>query len=370
MINLLTVVGARPQFIKASAFSLAIREKFTEAINEEILHTGQHYDSRMSNVFFDELEIPRPTYSLEPVLGGHAEMTGSILTQIGEVLEQSAPDLVVVYGDTNSTLAGALAAVKMGIPVAHIEAGMRSRNFRMPEEINRVLVDRISALNFAPSTSAISNLLDESLGATAIKVGDIVADVVRRFSPLAKISNEASEEIGSKILGGDFVLATLHRQETTDIFENLSNVIDGLNKISESLPVVLPAHPRLVKQLGEFELLHKISPNLRLVSPVGFLDMLALISKSSVVMTDSGGLQKEAFYMKTPCVTVRSETEWTETIELGWNRLSIANSDSIFEAFMQANGSFGQDGQPYGNGDTSEKILEEIISGSWRSYFN
>ena len=370
LIKILTVVGARPQFIKASALSLAIREKYSHEITEEIIHTGQHYDNRMSKVFFDELGIPGATYTLTPVLGGHAEMTGSMLLQVGEVIEQSRPDLVVVYGDTNSTLAGALAAVKLAVPVAHVEAGMRSRNMRMPEEINRVVVDRVSALNFAPSKSAMINLEDESLGLTAFNVGDIVSDVVRRFMPMVRVSSELSSEVNPEILERDFVLATFHRQETMEKADSLYGVIEGLIKISSDIPVVVPTHPRLANRITELGIKTFASPNLVFISPVGFLDMLALTSKASVVLTDSGGLQKEAFYMGVPCVTVRSETEWTETVLLGWNRLSEANPEAIYTSFNDAYGTTGQDADPYGKGNSSEKILDRILEGNWRNYFD
>jgi UDP-GlcNAc3NAcA epimerase len=369
LIKILTVVGARPQFIKASALSLAIREKYSHEITEEIIHTGQHYDNRMSKVFFDELGIPGATYTLNPVLGGHAEMTGSMLLQMGEVVEQSRPDLVVVYGDTNSTLAGALAAVKLAVPVAHVEAGMRSRNMRMPEEINRVLVDRVSALNFAPSNSAMTNLRDESLGLTAFNVGDIVSDVVRRFMPMARVSSELSSEVNPKILEQDYALATFHRQETMEKADSIYGVIEGLIKISSNIPVVVPTHPRLANRITELGIKTTASPNLVFISPVGFLDMLALTSKASVVLTDSGGLQKEAFYMGVPCVTVRSETEWTETVSLGWNRLSDTDPESIYSSFNQAYGTLGQQSDPYGKGNSSEKILDQILEGTWRKYF-
>jgi UDP-GlcNAc3NAcA epimerase len=370
LIKILTVVGARPQFIKASALSLAIREKYSHEITEEIIHTGQHYDNRMSSVFFDELGIPGATYNLNPVLGGHAEMTGSMLLQMGAVVESCRPDLLVVYGDTNSTLAGALAAVKLSVPVAHVEAGMRSRNLRMPEEINRILVDRVSALNFAPSNSAMDNLQAESLGPTAFNVGDIVADVVRRFTPMARISSELSSQINSEILERDFVLATFHRQETMEKAENLVGVMEGLMRISSHIPVVVPTHPRLANRIAELGIKTSASPNLILIPPVGFLDMIALTSKSSVVVTDSGGLQKEAFYMGVPCVTVRSETEWTETVLLGWNRLAEANPEAIHTSFNEAYGTTGQDADPYGKGNSSEKILDRILEGNWRNYFD
>ena len=369
MIKLLTVIGARPQFIKASALSLAIREKHSEEINEEILHTGQHFDVNMSKVFFEELGIPRAKYSLQLSSRGHSGMTGEMLPQIAEAIEAGRPDLVLVYGDTNSTLAGALAAVKQGVPVVHVESGMRSRNFRMPEEINRVLVDRVSALNLAPSASAMANLVSESLGPTSKEVGDIVADVVRRFEPKASVSTALTTAVTAGVLQGDYVLATIHRQESTDSKNDLGSLIEGLNLIATEMPVIIPVHPRLSNRIEEFGLEEQISSNVLQIPPVGFLDMLALLKNSTVVVTDSGGLQKEAFYLKVPCVTVRTETEWLETIQLGWNRLSKNNPDSVFDAFRSAQGSSGKLGNPYGDGHTSEKILDEILKEDWRKFF-
>jgi UDP-GlcNAc3NAcA epimerase len=369
LIKLLTIIGARPQFIKASALSLSIREDYSDEISEEILHTGQHFDKNMSNIFFEELGIPRANYSLELSSAGHSQMTGEMLPLIAETIDRSRPDLVLVYGDTNSTLAGALAAVKQGVPVAHVESGMRSRNYRMPEEINRVLVDRVSALNFAPSAAAMANLASESLGANSKNVGDIVADVVRRFEPNATLSTGVKTAVTKDVLLGDYVLATFHRQVSTDNLNELRDLIDGLNLIAKDMPVIIPVHPRLSKRIEEFGLEKQISANVFRIPPVGFLDMLALLKGASVVVTDSGGLQKEAFYLRVPCVTVRSETEWVETIELGWNRLCSNNPDSIFDEFKSAEGSTGKPGSPYGNGYASEKILDEILNEEWRSFF-
>lgn len=369
MIKLLTIIGARPQFIKASALSLTIREKYSEEITEEILHTGQHFDANMSQVFFEELGIPRAKYSLQLSGTGHSRMTGEMLPPIADAIAADQPDLVLVYGDTNSTLAGALAAVKQGVPVVHVESGMRSRNFRMPEEINRVLVDRVSALNLAPSASAMANLVSESLGPTSKEVGDIVADVVRRFERNATVSTPLSTVVTAGVLQGDYVLATIHRQESTDSRQDLRDLIEGLNQISKAMPVIIPVHPRLASRIEEFDLGKQISANVIRIPPVGFLDMLALLKNSCVVVTDSGGLQKEAFYLKVPCVTVRSETEWVETIQLGWNRLSTNNPDSVFNQFRSAQGSTGNPGNPYGDGHTSEKILNEILKEDWRKFF-
>jgi UDP-GlcNAc3NAcA epimerase len=369
LIKILTIVGARPQFIKASALSLAIREKYSQRITEEILHTGQHFDENMSSVFFEELHVPKASYSLKLSSSTHAQMTGQMLPMIAEVIDTSSPDLVLVYGDTNSTLAGGLAAVKLGVPVAHVEAGMRSRNFRMPEEINRVLVDRISALNFAPSNSAMLNLDSENLGETSTNVGDIAADVVRRFEPKASISAALSAQINDQSLGGEYVVATIHRQESTDNQEALRNLVQGLNLIAQDTPVVIPVHPRLASRLEEFGLDGTFSAGVVRVTPVGFLDMLALVRGASVVVTDSGGLQKEAFYLKVPCVTLRSETEWVETIDLGWNRLSENKPASMLQAFRSAKGSTGELKNPYGKGHASEKILDEVLQEKWRNFF-
>jgi UDP-GlcNAc3NAcA epimerase len=289
---------------------------------------------------------------------------------ISEVIEENRPDLVLVYGDTNSTLAGTISALQHFVPVAHVEAGMRSRNFRMPEEINRVLVDRVSALNFAPSASAMSNLAAESLDFGSHQVGDIVADVVRRFEPNARLSTSLANEIKFSDLAHNFALATFHRQGTLDTPRSLEQLVQGLNAIAKEIPIVLPTHPRLAMRLEEFGLSRLVSPNILMISPLGFLEMLALLKHASVVLTDSGGLQKEAFYAKVPCVTVRSETEWTETVELGWNRLSSVDPDSMLMAFSAAVGSSGLPSNPYGDGHTSEKIIEILLKREWTNFFS
>lgn len=368
-IRLLTVVGARPQFIKAAALSAAIGKISRDVIQEQIVHTGQHFDPNMSAVFFEELGIPRPSHQLPGTKGSHGVSTGGMMAQLDQILESERPDLVLVYGDTNSTVAAALSAVKLGIPVAHVEAGMRSGNMSMPEEINRIVTDRISALNLAPSELAMSNLQRESLGDTSRLVGDIMFDAVNLFSRHSALSDETSKLLGGLLIDKDFVLATFHRQENTDSDGRLREIWAGILRLATQVPVVLPMHPRLKLKLSELELLDPSLPGLSLLPPVSYLEMLHLQSKAKAVVTDSGGIQKEAFYLQTPCVTVRPETEWPETVQLGWNLLAPADSETIVEFVLAAMESKGMAGNPYGEGQTSDKIIDLLQSGSWNGYF-
>jgi UDP-GlcNAc3NAcA epimerase len=368
-IRLLTVVGARPQFIKAAALSTAIGKISRDVIQEQIVHTGQHFDPNMSAVFFEELGIPRPSHQLPGQKGTHGVSTGGMMAQLDLILESERPDLVLVYGDTNSTVAAALSAVKLGIPVAHVEAGMRSGNMSMPEEINRIVTDRISALNLAPSELAMSNLQRESLGDTSRLVGDIMFDAVNLFSRHSALSDETSKLLGGLLIDKDFVLATFHRQENTDSDGRLREIWAGILRLATQVPVVLPMHPRLKLKLSELELLDPSLPGLSLLPPVSYLEMLHLQSKAKAVVTDSGGIQKEAFYLQTPCVTVRPETEWPETVQLGWNLLAPADSETIVEFVLAAMESKGMAGNPYGEGQTSDKIIDLLQSGSWNGYF-
>lgn len=368
-LKLATVVGARPQFIKAAAFSANVASLHPGEIEERIIHTGQHFDANMSRVFFDELGIPSPTHQLSGASGSHGVSTGRMLAQLDPIFEDERPDIVLVYGDTNSTVAAALSAVKLGIPVAHVEAGMRSGNMSMPEEINRIVTDRISALNLAPSELAMSNLDREGLGGTSHLVGDIMFDAVKLFASRSNLSDKTSELLGAFSTDSKFVLATFHRQENTDSSENLREIISGIVNLASEIPVILPMHPRLRKTVSDLGLLNDALPNLIVLPPVSYLEMLYFQKRAQAVVTDSGGIQKEAFYLQTPCVTVRNETEWPETVQLGWNRLAPADSNKIVEFVLTAMQSSGMAGNPYGEGQTSSKILDVLLGGSWKEYF-
>ncbi len=354
--KIVTVVGARPQFIKAAAVSRAIRKDYSSRIKEILIHTGQHHDENMSGVFFEELEIPEPHYNLAIAGGNHGAMTGRMLGAVEEVLLTENPDWLLIYGDTNSTLAGALAASKLHIPVAHVEAGLRSFNMRMPEEVNRIIADRVSTLLFCPTEVAVRNLLGEGLVRGVHNVGDVMYDV-------SLYSSERAEKVSSilsrlELRAGCYALATCHRAENTDDPERLQAILSALNVVAESMPVVLPLHPRSRKQIDVFGLQNKLT-RLIVTAPLPFLDMVALEKTAKVILTDSGGVQKEAFFYGVPCVTMRDETEWVETVENGWNQLAGANTDSIVAAVRTAKP--GQSVFPYGSGHASESILETLL---------
>jgi UDP-GlcNAc3NAcA epimerase len=314
--KIVTVIGARPQFIKAAVVSRWLRQ--TPGCEEILIHTGQHYDENMSDVFFSELEIPKPAYHLGIGSGGHGAQTGRMLESIEKVLLDVKPDKLMVYGDTNSTLAGALAAAKLHIPVAHVEAGLRSFNRKMPEEVNRVVADHLATWLFAPTDAAVTNLVHEGIGVEKIfLVGDVMYDAAIYYGTRTRADTLFKLGLHSK----GYVLATIHRAENTDAGPRLHSVFEGLNAIADEMPVVLPLHPRTRAALTREKLLQTCSPNLRLVDPLGYLDMVMLEKHASVIATDSGGVQKEAFFHRVPCVTLRDETEWVELVELGWNRL-------------------------------------------------
>lgn len=357
MIKILTIVGARPQFIKAAAVSRVVRDQFADRVQEILLHTGQHFDENMSKVFFEELDIPEPKYNLEISGGQHGAMTGRMLEAIENVLLAERPDWVLIYGDTNSTLAGALAAVKLHIPVAHVEAGLRSFNMRMPEEINRIVSDRVSTLLFCPTDVAVRNLAAEGIAKGVSNVGDVMFDVALHYRDRARQQSKALASLG--LSKGGFVLATCHRAENTDDPVRLSEIVRGLAGVSAKLPVVLPLHPRTRKLLSERGLLDQLAC-VRLVDPLPFLDMVALEQAAKVLLTDSGGVQKEAFFYGVPCVTMRDETEWTETVESGWNTLVGAKEERIIDAVIGARaGLMGV--EPYGKGNASAAIIRALI---------
>jgi UDP-GlcNAc3NAcA epimerase len=356
--RILSVVGARPQFIKAAVVSRAISEQGN--IDNSLLHTGQHYDTNMSDVFFEELGISKPTHRLAVGSGNHGAQTAQMLSGIERVLLDDKPDKVVVFGDTNSTLAGALAAVKLQIPVAHVEAGLRSFNRRMPEEINRVLTDHASELLFAPTETAVNNLLREGVDANKIsKTGDVMYDAALFYSSRAAARSRVLEQLALEPKG--YVLATVHRAENTDYPLRLRSIILGLSQVAREIPVVLPMHPRTRKSVAEFEL---DTSRLTLVPPVGYLDMVMLERHARLIATDSGGVQKEAYFYRVPCVTLRDETEWVELVQSNWNRLvPPTDPESIFSGVLNQLDATGTDIQLYGGGQASEVIARVLYAG-------
>lgn len=351
MQKILTVVGARPQFIKASALSRAFQQM---GVPEVLVHTGQHFDANMAEIFFREMEIPRPAYNLGIHSLPHGAMTGRMTEAIEQVLLTEKPSAVVVYGDTNSTLAGALAAVKLHIPVAHVEAGLRSFNLRMPEEINRILTDRISSFLFCPSANAVKNLKEEGFDhfpAQVAFLGDVMFDVALHYSQIAVHKSKilAQHQLG----GSPFLLATLHRQENTDDPARLSALLEALNSLAATYRIVLPLHPRTRKIIENAGQKLKFEP----LEPVGYFDMVELLKNCAFVLTDSGGLQKEAFFFGKNCLVARDETEWTELTELGYNFLVGADKNRILsksEEISQLNRPFTA--KPFGDGDAALKI--------------
>jgi UDP-N-acetylglucosamine 2-epimerase len=324
--KIISVVGARPQFVKLSALSRELRKNHTEII----LHTGQHYDDELSRVFFSQLSIPRPDYNLGIGSADHGEQTGRMLTGIEQVLLFEKPDLVIVYGDTNSTLAGALAAAKQQVPVAHVEAGLRSFVRSMPEEINRVMADHVSSLLFCPTPTAVRNLKREGITRGVHLVGDVMYDSFRSNLNLAEKRSTINKKL--KLRKKEFYLLTLHRAENTDVVENLERVVRILTGLDRK--VVFPIHPRTRKRLSQFGLKERLhsAENVVFIHPVGYLDMLLLEKNARFILTDSGGVQKEAFYLRTPCLTLRNETEWVETLKGGLNQLVGLNLDGIVKA--------------------------------------
>jgi UDP-GlcNAc3NAcA epimerase len=356
MKKIVTILGARPQFVKAAVLSRVILKH--QEIEEIIVHTGQHYDANMSDIFFTEMEIPKPKYNLAINGLSHGAMTGQMLLKIEGVLVVEKPDLVVVFGDTNSTLAGALAAKKLHIKVVHIEAGLRSFNIKMPEEINRILTDRISDLLLCPTDIAIDNLVNEgfeNMPPKIVKSGDIMKDAVEYYS---KFSEEKSTIIPKLKLEKDkFVLATIHRQENTDDLANLKSIFAGLETISKDKIVILPLHPRTEAILKK----HNLNFNIKIINPVGYFDMLELLKNCNLVVTDSGGLQKEAFFNKKHCIITRDETEWLELVSNGFAKIVGANTIKMIEAytnFQKSTRNF--DINLYGN-NVGEHIYNEIM---------
>jgi UDP-GlcNAc3NAcA epimerase len=325
--KLVTILGARPQFVKAATVS---RELKKVGVHEVIVHTGQHFDANMSQIFFDEMEIPQPDYNLEISGLNHGAMTGRMLEKIEEVLVKEKPEYVLVYGDTNSTLAGALAASKLHIPVAHVEAGLRSYEMRMPEEVNRILTDRISSILLCPTTTAIKNLEAEGYKNFNCKVvlsGDVMFDAVQYYQ--SKIESHSTIIEKENLTHKPFVLATLHRAENTNDAKRLLEICDAFNEINQKVKVVLPLHPRTKSFLAN----QNIQLNAHIIDPVGYFDMLALLKNCKMVLTDSGGLQKEAYFFEKFCITLRDQTEWTELLEAGVNVLAGADRKKIVNLF-------------------------------------
>ena len=392
--KLVTIVGARPQFIKAAAVHRAI-QKFNQRekrVQEIIVHTGQHYDYLMDKVFFEELKLPKPNYHLGVGSGSHARQTGVMLERIEAVLQKEKPELVVVYGDTNSTLAGALAAAKLNIPVAHVEAGLRSFNRTMPEEINRLLTDHLSTLLFCPTVQAVRNLLKEGIknGRNKIvkKVGDVMYDSVLYYSEVAEGKSTILKDLNlvnpqytlrhapRKVHGSpepymvqgelktqNYYLATLHRAENTDNLKRLRSILGALNEIGKNIAVVLPLHPRTKKMIKVYFTFSEFK-HILFIEPVSYLDMIKLEKNAKAILTDSGGVQKEAYWLKVPCFTLRDETEWGETVQSGRNILVGSRTKKIIEGVknLKRKRLLKDKGKVFGDGKASEKIIESIMS--------
>jgi len=354
--KVVTIVGARPQFIKAGVLSRVLLQR--DEVEEILVHTGQHYDSNMSDIFFEEMAIPVPKYFLGVGGNSHGSMTGQMIEKIEEVLIAEAPNYVLVYGDTNSTLAGAIAASKLNIKIIHIESGLRSFNNSMPEEINRILTDRVSSLLFCPTQDSYNNLVLEGLEywkAKAYVVGDVMQDGAFFYKDLAKKPD------GISLPESNFILCTVHRAENTDSDTKLRGIFSALNRLARTSPIVLPLHPRTRAKLEQYSI--DVSDDIRLIDPVGYLNMIWLITNCRLVITDSGGLQKEAFFFSKPCITVRDETEWVELVEAEVNILTGAMEKNILEAYSRFNEKhlIHCDQSLYGGGLAARKIADEIF---------
>lgn len=352
--KIVSIVGARPQFIKAAAVSRKVREQH----HEILVHTGQHYDYEMSGIFFDGLQLPQPDANLGIGSGSHGAQTGAMLAAIEDVLVAHQPDYVLIYGDTNSTLAGALAASKLSVPIAHVEAGLRSFNRRMPEEVNRVVSDHLSELLLCPSETAVKNLADEGISRNVHLVGDVMLDVLNW-------ARQRADTNRPPLLGrlglreGAYVLATVHRSENTDDMARLTSIVTALNTVNE--PVLFPMHPRARKIISEAGL--RLASHVHVMDPVGYLEMVALASSARLILTDSGGLQKEAYWLGVPCLTLRDETEWVETVQTGWNVLVGADAKKIAAT---VNSFSPPDAHPalYGDGAAADQCVALITAGA------
>lgn len=358
-----TVVGARPQFVKAATISRAVKELQAQGnpIEEFLIHTGQHYDHNMSEVFFKEMEIPSPRYNLGIGACKQGAMTGRMLESIEDALSRERPDWVLIYGDTNSTLAAAIAAVKMHIPVAHVEAGLRSFNRRMPEEINRILTDHCSEVLFTPTETATKRLLTEGICSTKIQqVGDVMFDATLHYRSKSDANSTILKMLS--LTPKHYVLATIHRAENTDDPHRLREIFAGLNAIAKESTVVLPIHPRTRKALEQIGLHAKGDGKLIIIDPVSYLDMIQLESNAQLIMTDSGGVQKEAFFFQVPCITLRTETEWTELVTNGYNCLVPHDRHEILKAWQLNNQEgINWDIPLYGKGNAAQEILNTLL---------
>jgi UDP-GlcNAc3NAcA epimerase len=357
MMKILTIIGARPQFIKAAAVSRAIAK--VGSIKEIIVHTGQHFDKNMSDIFFQEMHIPRPQYHLDINSLSHGAMTGRMMEAIEQIILDEKPDYTLVYGDTNSTLAGALAAKKVHRKVVHVEAGLRSFNMDMPEEINRILTDRISDVLFCPTDLAVQNLKNEGFNnfdCLVVQNGDVMEDAALYYAQLSESKSAILESCG--LSDHNFILCTIHRAENTDHPERLSQLVSVINQLHKKIPVVLPLHPRTRKLISA----QGLTINAKVIEPVGYFDMLQLIRHSSLVLTDSGGLQKEAFIFNKFCITLREQTEWRELVDHGYNILTGTKADSIYKAveyFLRK--SFVKNHDFYGSGKASDIIVNTLL---------
>ena len=357
MINILTVVGARPQFVKAAALSQHLLRHHSDEICERVVHTGQHFDENMSKVFFEQLNLPTPVATLESVTGTHGQTTGYMMSQLDGVFLDHNPDAILVYGDTNSTLAASLSASKLNLPIFHVEAGLRSHNLAMPEEINRIVTDRLSSLNLAPSKLAMQNLKQDGLEETSVLVGDIMFDAVREFGSKGRIPEQVSSHAHP---ANGFAFVTIHRQENTDNSQRLRSLVLGLKAFSAQLPIVVAAHPRLILSLRREGLESLLGSFALVLEPMSFFDSLACQRQSTLVLTDSGGIQKESFYLGTRCLTLRDETEWPETVETGWNQLCPPMTRDIPTAANALLSAKVSSASPYGDSFTSRKIVDAI----------
>ena len=362
LLKVVTIIGARPQFIKAATVSRILRSHSN--ITEILVHTGQHYDQNMSEVFFDELEIPKPEYNLGIGSGNHGKQTGRMIEAIEQVLLSEKPNWLLVYGDTNSTLAGAIAASKLHIPIAHVEAGLRSFDNQMPEEINRILTDRISTLLFAPTTTAVNHLKSEGINDYSIYlVGDVMYDAAQYYQQKAESLSNIINELN--LQPKNYILTTIHRAENTDNPDILNNIFNAFIKLSQEINIVIPLHPRTKKMLASLGLLDIVSNSLTLIEPVGYFDMIVLEKNAKLIATDSGGIQKEAYFYQVPCVTIRDHTEWTELVESNWNTLvSTQSANNIITQIQQillkplpsANTLI------YGNGTAANQIVDRLCA--------
>lgn len=359
-----TIVGARPQFIKAATVGRAIKNHPDKSLKEILIHTGQHYDENMSEIFFREMEIAKPNYHLGIGSGLHGEMTGRMLESIEKVLMKEKPDWVLIYGDTNSTLAGALAGAKLHIPVAHVEAGLRSFNRKMPEEINRLIADQCSSLLLTPNSEATQQLINEGFAKNKIyECGDVMFDAALYYQQKAYSHSNILKTLSLPSKG--YVLATIHRAENTDDTRKLFEILEGFKKISAHTEIVWPMHPRTKTVLKNMNAWETANQSLRIIDPVGYLDMLNLETHAQAIFTDSGGVQKEAFFFKVPCFTLREETEWNELVKNGFNQLVELDAHSIFDAYYNSHQvDLNWDTPLFGDGTSAIKILDHLLKSS------